>query len=134
MYIKLITVKITTGPSRALASTVYFRDGMTIPQWNKWEWYFRYREALIRIQNPKWYTSLEFIAYDPDPRTAEEILAKRQQDKIRAAKAQITKIQNAIGRYRSEYNELFPIEDDKIYIKLHIKLMEAEENLKKLES
>jgi hypothetical protein len=127
---KLFSVKILTGTQRALAESVYYRKDLPMSIRVKYDWYFKYREALVRIEKPKNYTELIIVAYDAPQKTIQQIEEKRKKDKIIAAKARITKIKNRIDLFRSEYNSLFPIKEDPIYQKLEYALWKSECDLK----
>ncbi len=129
---KLFAIKIVTGSQRALAETVYFRNDLPMNLRIKYDWYFKYREALIIIKNPKNYTELSFVAYDAPKETIEQIELKRSKDKLKAAKAKVTKIENRMNLFKSEYNSLFPIQEDPIYIELLWYKIKAERDLDKL--
>lgn len=129
---KLFAIKIVTGSQRALAQTVYFTKDLPINLRIKYDWYFKYREALVRIQNPKNYTEITFVAYDAPKETIDQIELKRSKDKLRAAKAKLTKIENRMKLFKSEYNSLFPIQEDPIYIELLWYKIKAERDLDKL--
>lgn len=129
---KLFTIKIITGSQRALAETVYYKTDLPMSLRIKYDWYFKYREALVRIQNPKFYTDLIIVAYDAPIETIEQIELKRAKDKLKAAKAKVTKISNRMELFKSEYNSSFPIQEDPIYIELLWYKIKAERELDKL--
>lgn len=124
-------VKIVAGPSQGSKKTVYYRKDLPHEVAIKWNWYFEYRAALIRVQNPRWYVELlrgshEFIMPVDEKR-------KRLKDKIAAKKAKITKIENEFGRVKKTWSSIFPIEQDSRYMPTVLKIEELKNELKSLE-
>ena len=90
------------------------------------EWYFLYISALIQVRFPKHSITRHLNITTPE--IPENILHKRR---ISAAKAQVTKIGNAIIAYHKEASsQLFGNEE--VLKLLQRKLKEKEFNLKKL--
>lgn len=90
----------------------------------KWNWYFRYRAALLQVAYPKKYVELTWGNY-PALSDAEKEKIDLQ-NKIQGKKATITKYKNKLQEYEKNWNSLFPIEGDLPYIA-------AIEKIKKLE-
>jgi hypothetical protein len=105
-------VRIRQGPQQALAESVYYRKDMTFEFMTRWKWYFLYREARYRVEAPKAFTELSIGNYEADPRTTNEIKAKRLRDRITNKKGKITEISNRMKKAREKWNSLFPIEED----------------------
>jgi vacuolar-type H+-ATPase subunit I/STV1 len=127
LFVKIIHSK---SGSRSLAQTVYFRNEMTVDFYFRWEWYFKYRAALLRVKNPKNYTELIQGTYEYTPKTQE--LQKRVQDKIRGKKAKITQVKNQLKKVEKEWRELWPIHEDERYKNTINKIAEMEAELQEL--
>jgi hypothetical protein len=77
----------------------------------KYDWYFKYRAALLQVKYPRFEVQT-FSGNEPATGiTFEQI----QENKIRALRAQITKIDNRIHQGRKAWNSLFPFEEDIAY-------------------
>ena len=111
-YIKLHRLPFPASDSKViLAYTLLpFRTYM------KFRWYFRYRAALIQVQHPKQYVEIVEIQVRINPKDKEKISLK---NKIISAKAQITKIDNAIKLAEKNYkpNLLEPTLQDTVAYK-----------------
>lgn len=103
-------------------------SGYKFHQYMKWSWYFEYRYALLRVNFPKNYISSNHFDELLTPKAKSEIL----KNKVSAAKGRVTKIKNAIKKMESNWNEIFPIEDDESYQKAKVKLREAEKDLNEI--
>lgn len=88
---------------------VYFRNEMTLPFLMKWKWYFKYREAILRVKYPKAYIELRTGPYDYILPKNE--LQKKLKNNLSAAKRKLTEFKNKITYERENWNELFPIEE-----------------------
>lgn len=115
---------------RSLMQTVYFRNDMTSEFFHRWRWYFKYRAALIQVQNPKAGVELNMGAYKytlPD----DEYEAKLK-NLILAAKRKITEFQRKIDHARRNWNEIFPIEENPLWLKVQEKLNDYQSRLELL--
>lgn len=119
----LYAVKIIAGSQQGLAQTVYFKDGLRFELVSKWKWYFEYREALIKVANPKHYVNLSIVKYEYLSNEEAEIKARK--NTITSKKATITKWENKVSdyheqvkKYKDSWSSLFPIEEDLIYINM----------------
>lgn len=117
---KRFYVKIIAGKVQGMTQTIYFRDGLTFQIFNKWRWYFNYREALYRVQNPRHYVLLSSGSYDYVALADEQL--KRLTDKVKGAKAMVTKCENLLKKAKENWHELFPIEDEEMYKKAILKI------------
>lgn len=103
---------------------VYFKNDLTNDFFRRWQWYFEYRAALIKVQNPKSRIRFEVGAYDfvlPEDSyrvKLKNILIKR--------KAQVTEFKCKIENARKNWNELFPIEENPHWRKVQDKLNRLE--------
>lgn len=91
-------------------------------------WFFTYVGAKMQVRFPRNYISIYFAYYENE--TKEYLNSKRRQ-KISAAKAQITKVQNVINLYVvQKKGELFFDEaTDPVLLKLKVKLEQKREIL-----
>lgn len=136
-YEKRFYVTIKTGPHQGLATGVYHRNELPFKVLMKWMWYYEYRAALVRIQNPKWYTALLHGSYDYSPPLEEA--RKNLRNKIINKKAKITQNENSLMMAKKTWAELFPIEEYSLYQKavekikkLKVELLFMETELQKL--
>jgi hypothetical protein len=88
----------------------------------KYDWYFKYRAALLQVKYPKFEVQTH---WGNEPATVKTLEAIRQ-DKIRAKKSKITQYKNKLEKAKITWSSLFPIEDD-------IDYQRAVEKIKRLE-
>jgi len=88
----------------------------------KYDWYFKYRAALLQVKYPKFEVQTYWGNEPATGKTLEAIL----QDKIRAKKSKITQFKNKLELAKATWSSLFPIEDD-------IDYQRAVEKIKRLE-
>jgi hypothetical protein len=94
-------------------------------------WFFRYIESLYQIETPKRWVELITAPYDAEDTAQHK--ARVQGNAIRAAKARMTKIENAMRKFEAEHaGELLPINDHPIYINMKAQLCAAENKLKEI--
>lgn len=107
---------------------VYKWQGYKFEQFIKWQWYFEYRAALLRVKYPK--NHIYSMQFDEPltKKTSLEILNSN----ISSQRGQVTKIKNAIYDFQKNWDELFPIESHPLYTKALKKLNEAENKLESL--
>lgn len=113
-------VKIIAGKEQGMSKTIYYRNDLPFQVMNKWRWYFRYREALYRVQNPRHYVELSSGSYDYVAPIDEQ--RKELRNKIKGAKAVVTKYENLLKKAKESWQELFPIEDEEDYKKSVLKI------------
>lgn len=77
----------------------------------KYDWYFKYRAALLQVKYPKFDIQIYWGNEPATGKTLEEI----RQTKIRAKKSKITESKNKLQRAKDNWSSLFPIEDDTDY-------------------
>jgi hypothetical protein len=97
-------------------------------RWNvriKWDWYFKYRAALLQVKYPRFHVEQSWGHIAATGKTQQQIL----QDKIRSKKAKITEFTNKIEKAKKHWRSLFPIEDDQDYIKATEKLNRIKDEL-----
>lgn len=88
----------------------------------KYNWYFRYRAALLQVKYPKFEVQTFWGNELATGKTLEEI----RQSKIRSKKSKITEYKNKLKKAELSWSSLFPIEDD-------IDYQRAVEKIKQLE-
>ena len=93
------------------------------PKWiiDKHRWFFTWVQALIQCRFPKHYVSYHHGGYYPETK---ERLGSKRLSAISAAKAQVTKVENAIAEFIEEKSKTIwsDYENDPIYKKLLCKL------------
>lgn len=94
----------------------------------KYDWYFKYRAALVQVKYPKFQVDVFWGNEPAQGKTLEQI----QQGRIRAKKAKITEIKNKLEKARLNWCSLFPIEDDPTYQRAIEKLRVVEKELTEL--
>lgn len=88
-------------------------SGLTFALRCKYDWYFRYRAALLQVKYPRMYVSVRWGHEPAIGKTAEHIL----NNKIIAKKRKLTEYENKILLAKNKWNYLFPIEQDVHYLK-----------------
>lgn len=114
----------------ALAETVYFRNDMDVDFFMRWKWFFEYRAALLRVQNPRAFVELthgSYVYVFPEDEYKEKV-----NNLLLAAKRNLTKFKRQIDEARNNWNEFFPIEDHPKWKKVQDKLQYYEERVKNL--
>lgn len=106
----------------------YNWDGFYHQQLIKQLWYFEYRYALLKIKYPRKGILNRSYSYEITP-DKELILLNH---KIKAKKGKITEISNKIKLAEKNWNCLFPIQDDVLYIQANNKLTKLKEELEAL--
>ena len=95
-----------------------FWDGLPFFVRIKYDWYFRYRAALLQVQNPK----LEVVVFWGNEPAVGKPLSDILRNKIIRKKGKITEYENKLRLAAKHWNSLFPIEEDDTYIKYCQKL------------
>jgi hypothetical protein len=96
----------------------------------KYDWYFKYRAALLQVKHPKYKVEVFHGRQDAKGKTLSNIL----KDKIRSKKAKITEYNNKLNLAIKEWNSLFPIEDDADFQRAKSKIWRLENELIDLEN
>lgn len=94
----------------------------------KYDWYFKYRAALLQVKYPKFQIDVFWGNEPAHGKTLEQI----RTSKIRAKKAKITEIKNKLQKAKDSWSSLFPIEDDYHYQKAVSKLKRVEFEYKQI--
>lgn len=92
---------------------VYYQKDFPFQIFSKWQWYFRYRAALIQVANPKRLVELSTFSYEYVPTYEEK--RKRMKDKLTAKRGKLTQWRNEFRRVCDSWNSLFPVEQDPRY-------------------
>ena len=85
---------------------------------SKWGWYFKYRAALAQVQYPRW--DVQFSWGSCEATGAQ--LARHRRNVVRAKKAKITEYENKMRRWKAEWTQLFPIEEQPFWAKAAAKI------------
>lgn len=97
--------------------------------YKKWDWYFKYRAALLQVKYPKCEVVCSWGPEMPNKKTEAQLLA----NKLRAKKGKLTQWKNSIEKFKKNWVSLFPIEDDKDYQKALQKIQSLEFEINLLE-
>ncbi|MCP9763818.1 hypothetical protein [Lacihabitans soyangensis] len=97
-------------------------DGLKWQLRLKYDWYFKYRAALLQVKYPR----LEVNCYWGNEPATGKTLEEIRLDKIRAKKSKITQYRNKLEKAKANWTSLFAIEDDVDY-------QRAVEKIKRLE-
>ena len=102
----------------------HFWDGYSYECFNKWQWYFRYRQALLQVQYPKRY--VELVTFNYEYIAPKEQQLKRLKDKLTSAKALHTSWMRKMELAKEHWNEIFPIEEHPDYIRAMAKVQQKQ--------
>jgi len=112
--LKFYRVTVTGGfRYRAIEDVRLTWDNLPPAVLMKWKWYFQYRLHLLYVQHPRGYFHLSVSVIEPDSRTADTFKANM----IRRRRGQITAIETKLQKARDSWTQLFPIEDEELYIR-----------------
>lgn len=128
-----IAVKIRFSPAgkdMGCAEVYYFKSDMTLNFYMRWKWYFDYRAALLRVNNPKAYIDYHTGPYDYI--LPEDEYKTKLRNLIIAAKSKKTEYSRKIEHVKRNWNQLFPIEDDPKWYKVMEKQKYYEDRLQEL--
>ena len=85
---------------------VYFKNDMTREFFERWQWFFEYKAALIKVNNPKTNVKYEVGTYIYE--LPEPLYFKKLVNLIRA---KITEFENKFANAIKNWDEIFPIEE-----------------------
>lgn len=88
----------------------------------KWNWYFRYRTALLQVKYPKYNVEMTW-GNEPMPKGDQH--RKSLENKLIARKRKITEYQSKIFLARSAWTGMFPIESEPWWPEVTDKLSRA---------
>jgi len=94
----------------------------------KYNWYFRYRAALLQVKYPRFEVQVYWGNEPATGKTLEEI----RQSKLKAKKAKITGYKNKLEKAKANWSSIFPIEDDVDYQRAVDKISRLEFELRSL--
>lgn len=115
------------------AQVIMVWENLPFATYGKFKWYFRYRAALIQIQHPKRLVEIIPTITRVSKMEGERITIR---NKIISAKAQITKIENAIAKHTESHQPTIfepTFQDTIAYKKAADKLDQVRLKLKHLE-
>lgn len=118
--VKIFYYRIRLYPKyRALDPTVWLEWKDNNPKrFFRWLWYFKYRAALVQISCPKGEVIVEQGSYLPKSEKEQfEAKVQKLKNRISAKKGKITQWRNKISDFENSWNQLFPITEDKSYMK-----------------
>ena len=95
----------------------------------KFDWYFRYRAALLQIKYPKFIVSQD---WGSQPMNKQQEVQSNK-NKIRAKKGKITEMERKLELAKKTWTEIFPIEEDPLFLQAVAKIDRLKHELKQLE-
>jgi hypothetical protein len=104
-----VKIRFSESGYSALATVHYFRNEMKVDFFHRWMWYFKYREALLRVAHPKAF--IEFEAGPYQYVLPQHALREKVKNKHLSNKRQLTKFDNQLSKICANWNEIFPIEE-----------------------
>lgn len=121
-FLKDIEIKVSyliNIPEKGLLKTIeveklqwlFFTDKLC----KRWKWYFKYRAALLQIKYPKYDVEIKYSTSDVKSQIQEMNIIER---KISAKKRKVTEFFNKAEKVKMNHNELFPLEENPIYLTL----------------
>lgn len=123
------------GPGREIVECLSWA-GLRYELRLKWDWYFKYRAALLQVQYPKHTVE---ILHGSEPATG-KTLEQLESNKLIALKGKITRAKNKLAAYEKEfaawqksYTEIFPREQHPANIAYSLNIAMAKNKLKDLE-
>lgn len=125
-------VKIRAGKTQSVAETIYFQNGLTFELMSKYRWYFKYRTALYQVQHPRHFVEMEHGGYKYTPPDQEQL--KSLKDKIAGKRRTISKFRTQVLMAEQNWSWLFPIDEDKDYLRALAKIEEHQAELEELEN
>lgn len=91
----------------------------------KFEWYFKYRAALLQVKYPKYYIDCSWGNEPAVGKSLEDI----KKNKIVSKKRTITKFKNKLKKAEDNWTDIFPISEYPLYIKSVAKIKRLESEL-----
>lgn len=123
-----VVIKLMTKEHNGDIVQVLRWDELTFAVRLKWDWYFRYRAALLKVQHPKMWVNFSDGNMEYREIPQEELNRKRLIPK----KAQLTKWRNLLRQAEQNWTSMFPIEEDEDYIKALCKVKNLEKEIEEL--
>lgn len=88
----------------------------------KYDWYFKYRAALLQVKYPKFDVQVFWGREEATGKTKKQLL----ENQIKAKKAKITSFKNKLAQAEKQWTSLFPITEDNMYKKAKAKIKQLE--------
>lgn len=91
---------------------------MAFHQRTKWDWYFKYRSALMQVQHPRWEVEYTWGSEDATGKTYEQIRAQMiaiHRGKITRWENKAKALKSIIERMENDHSELWPITENPDY-------------------
>lgn len=127
-----ITIKILNSANTHHAFRQMTWDGLSNDIMIRWQWYFRYRQALWQVEHPRKRVIMERYTYQPETITERQQAAVRLKNRITARKRKITEIKNKIKLARQSWSEIFPMEEHPYYHQAAQKLQRLQREEKEM--
>ena len=109
-------------------------ENMTFEVRTKWNWYFEYRAALLKIKNPKSHIEQFWGSREITDQSPTELKRYKIQARSVAVKRLVSRFKNAIVKYECEQREtLIPDFENERYLRTIEKLKEYEAELADLD-
>ena len=108
----------------------YLWDNLRFKLRIKYDWYFKYRAALLQVKHPRFKVE---TYWGNEPAIGKTLLQFKK-DKIKSKKSKITEYKNKLNLAKQNWISLFPIEDDPFYQKAEMKINRLENELKILQN
>lgn len=118
----VIRVKVLRGLNPFECLEILEWTGLSNEMLIKWRWYFEYRQALLKVKYPKLKVEMSDCVYQPETLCDKEIVAKKLRNKLIAKKRKITEFTRKMNHAKDNWNELFPIEENPVFLKVSEKL------------
>jgi hypothetical protein len=122
-----VLVRVTTKLGGELVEWIKW-EGLPWAVRCKWDWYFKYRAALLQVKYPRYEVQRTWGNAPATGKTLRQLLMQ----KISAKKGQVTKFRSLLHQARMNWTELFPIEDEPDYRKAVAKVARLESECKEL--
>lgn len=110
---------------------IYQNEGFSTQNFIRWKWYFRYLCAMEQTKTPRQAVEVHFYQYphiNPD-----SVRIKTLKGRLKSAKSKVTQFTIAIERAKSDWRQLFPIEETDEYKRALTKLQEKKDAVANLE-
>ncbi len=101
----------------------------------KWDWYFKYRAALLQVKYPRYLVQLVMWNTEPSEFTKAQLEEQVRKRRITTCKRMITKISNGINAFLEIENaKLLPNLDAIHYKDAMVKLQKYKDELKEFQN
>lgn len=94
----------------------------------KWDWYFKYRAALMKVKYPRYEVTTSWGNEPANGKTLKQLLKQ----KVSSKKGQLTKFKSLLYQARMNWTELFPIDNEPDYQKAKAKVERIEKEYEQL--